>query len=157
MTEHRIADITLDEVSLIRYRPEVEHERKVAIYDLLDSNYFEPAGQAAGPYRVRLGVAEGNRLIIDIRDAEDQPLRQVLLSLKPLRRVVRDYFQICESYFDAIRKRTVQRLETIDIARRGLHNEGAELLSQRLAGKIEVDIDTARRLFTLICVLHIRA
>ena len=157
MTEHRIADITLDEVSLIRYRPEVEHERKVAIYDLLDSNYFEPAGQAAGPYRVRLGVAEGNRLIIDIRDAEDQPLRQVLLSLKPLRRVVRDYFQICESYFDALRKRTVQRLETIDIARRGLHNEGAELLSQRLAGKIEVDIDTARRLFTLICVLHIRA
>lgn len=157
MAEHRIADITLDEVSLIRFRPEVEHERKVAIHDLLDDNYFAPEGAEEGPYRVRLEVSETNRLVIDIRDEADLPLRQVLLSLKPLRRVVRDYFQICESYFDALQKRTVQRLGTIDMARRGLHNEGAELLSERLAGKIEVDSDTARRLFTLICVLHIRA
>ena len=157
MGEHRIADIELDQVSLIRYRAEVEHERKVAIYDLLESNYFAPSGETEGPYRVRLGVTEGDRLKFDIRDVEDQPLRIITLSLKPLRRVVRDYFQICESYFDALKKRTVQRLESIDMARRGLHNEGAELLGDRLAGKIELDIDTARRLFTLICVLHIRA
>jgi uncharacterized protein (UPF0262 family) len=157
IAQQRIANIELDDVSLIRYRAEVEQERKIAIYDLLDQNYFAPLGEESGPYRVLLGVAEGNRLVIDIKDIEGAPLRTVRLSLKPLRRVVRDYFQICESYFDALKKRTVQRLETIDMARRGLHNEGAALLTERLDGKIEVDIDTARRLFTLICVLHIRA
>jgi uncharacterized protein (UPF0262 family) len=157
MTEHRIADIQLDAVSLIRYRDEVELERKVAIYDLLEDNYFELSGCVEGPYLVQLGVAEGNRLIIDVRDADDAPLRTVKLSLKPFRGVVRDYFQICESYFDALKMRTVKRIETIDMARRGLHNEGAALLTETLAGKIKVDIDTARRLFTLLCVLHIRA
>ena len=102
-------------------------------------------------------MAESNRLIIDIRDVDDAPLRTVKLSLKPFRGVVRDYFQICESYFDALKMRTVKRIETIDMARRGLHNEGAALLTETLAGRIEVDIDTSRRLFTLLCVLHIRA
>ncbi|MDA0656279.1 MAG: UPF0262 family protein [Proteobacteria bacterium] len=157
MTDHRIADIQLDEGLLIRYRDEVEHERKVAIYDLLDDNYFALSGCVEGPYRVQLGVAESNRLIIDIRDVDDAPLRTVKLSLKPFRGVVRDYFQICESYFDALKMRTVKRIETIDMARRGLHNEGAALLTETLAGMIEVDIDTSRRLFTLLCVLHIRA
>jgi len=152
-----IADITLDEVSLIRYRPEVEHERKVAIYDLLESNYFAPIDDDRGPYRVRLSVSDANRLVIDINDENDQPLRQVLVSLMSLRRVVKDYFKICESYFDALQKRTVQQLESIDMARRGLHDEGANLLTERLADKIDMDADTARRLFTLICVLHIRA
>ncbi|MBC25698.1 MAG: hypothetical protein CMM41_00650 [Rhodospirillaceae bacterium] len=152
-----ISDITLDEVSLIRYRPEIEHERKVAIYDLLDSNYFAPKDDDQGPYRVRLSVSDTNRLVIDINDENDQPLRRVLVSLMSLRRVVKDYFKICESYFDALQKRTVQQLESIDMARRGLHDEGANLLIERLADKIDVDADTARRLFTLICVLHIRA
>jgi len=157
MVEQWIADIKLDDVSLVRYRDEVEQERKIAILDLLEQNYFALSGDESGPYRVRLGVAEGNRLLIDVRDIEDAPLRTVRLSLKPLRRVVGDYFQICESYFDALGKRTMQRLEAIDMARRGLHNQGAILLTERLEGKIKVDIDTARRLFTLICVLHIRA
>lgn len=152
-----ISDITLDEVSLIRYRPEIEHERKVAIYDLLASNYFAPKDDDRGPYRVRLSVSDTNRLVIDINDENDQPLRRVLVSLMSLRRVVKDYFKICESYFDALQKRTVQQLESIDMARRGLHDEGADLLIERLADKIDVDADTARRLFTLICVLHIRA
>ena len=152
-----ISDITLDEVSLIRYRPEIEHERKVSIYDLLASNYFAPKDDNRGPYRVRLSVSDTNRLVIDINDENDQPLRRVLVSLMSLRRVVKDYFKICESYFDALQKRTVQQLETIDMARRGLHDEGADLLIERLADKIDVDDDTARRLFTLICVLHIRA
>ena len=157
MVRHSILDITLDEVSLIRYRPEVEHERKVAIYVLLNNNYFAPVNDDRGPYRVKLSVSETNRLVIDISDENDQLLRQVVVSLRSLRRVVKDYFKICESYFDALHKRTVQQLETIDMARRGLHNEGAKLLSERLADKVDVDDDTARRLFTLICVLHIRA
>ena len=157
MPKSCISDITLDEVSLIRYRPEIEHERKVAIYDLLDSNYFAPKDLDRGPYRVRLSVSDTNRLVIDINDGNDQPLRQIFVSLMSLRRVVKDYFKICESYFDALQKRTVQQLESIDMARRGLHDEGADLLIERLADKIDMDADTARRLFTLICVLHIRA
>jgi uncharacterized protein (UPF0262 family) len=157
MADHWIADIQLDEVSLIRFREEVEHERKVAIYDLLESNFFAPQADAEGPFKVRLGVAENSRLVIDVANMDGAPVKTVMLSLKPFNRAVRDYFQICESYFNALKNRSLPRLQTIDMARRGLHNEGAALLTERLEGKIEVDNDTARRLFTLICVLHIRA
>ena len=156
MVEQWIADIKLDDVSRVRYRDEVEQERKIAILDLLEQNYFALSGDESGPYRVRLGVSEGNRLLIDVRDIEDAPLRTVRLSLKPLRRVVGDYFQICESYYDAIKKLTPSQIEIIDMARRGLHNEGSEILAERLKNSVEIDYNTARRLFTLVCVLHIR-
>ena len=150
-----IVDLRLDETSLVRRNADVEHERAVAIYDLLESNHFAPAGDYAGPYRVRLRLEE-NRLVFDIRSESDAPLGTVAMSVSPFRRIVKDYFTVCESYFEAIKTASPSRIEAIDMGRRGLHNEGSELLQQRLAGKIEMDFDTARRLFTLLCVLHIR-
>ena len=134
---------------------EVEHERQVAIYDLLEENFFSPVGLPDGPYRLHLAVQE-NRLQFDVRDAEDRKLRDIILSLTPFRTIVKDYFMICESYFDAIKKLSPSQIEALDMGRRGLHNEGSELLRERLEGKVELDFDTARRLFTLICVLHIK-
>jgi len=157
MPEHQIAQIFLDESSIIRRSPEVEQERAVAIYDLLESNHFVPVGDMGGPFHLHLRVEGRSRLVLDIRTTEEVSLCEVSVPLVLLRRLIRDYFQICESYFDALKMRTVKRIETIDMARRGLHNEGAALLTETLAGKIKVDIDTARRLFTLLCVLHIRA
>ena len=151
----RIVDIRLDERTMVRRTPEVEHERQVAIYDLLEENVFAPVGVAGGPYRLHLSVHE-NRLTFDIRDEREAKLRDIILSLTPFRRIVKDYFMICESYYDAIRKLTPSQIEALDMGRRGLHNEGSELLRERLDGKIEMDFGTARRLFTLICVLHIR-
>ena len=151
----RIIRISLDERTVIRRNPEVEHERAVAMYDLLEGNYFEPVGCGEGPYVVSLGVEE-NRLIFQIRDQEDTSLGRVPLPMLPFRKVVKDYFTICESYFDAIKTAPPSRIEAIDMGRRGVHNEGALMLKERLAGKIELDHDTARRLFTLMCVLHIR-
>ncbi len=151
----RIAKVTLDERTVVRRSPEVEHERTVAIFDLIEENSFAPVGDPGGPYSLHLGIEE-NRLVIDIRTEQDEPLGKVILALSPFRRIVKDYFHICESYYQAIKVASPSRIEAIDMGRRGLHNEGSDLLRERLAGKIELDGNTARRLFTLICVLHIR-
>lgn len=156
MGEPRIASLKLDEKTVMRRSPEVEHERAVAIFDLLEENRFAPLGHDGGPYDLRLSVEDRQRLVIDIRHENGDPVERVTMSLTPFRRIVRDYFQICESYFDAIKRLTPSQIETIDMARRGLHNEGSEMLVERLKDKVEMDRDTSRRLFTLICVLHIR-
>jgi len=151
----RIANIMLDEGPVIRRRPQVEHERQVAIFDLLEENSFRLLENPCGPYDLRLSVAD-NRLIFDIRDGSDQEVLRFSLSAKTFRRVVRDYFMVCESYFEAIKTKAPSQIEAIDMGRRGLHDEGADLLSERLADHVCVDKQTARRLFTLVCVLHIR-
>lgn len=151
----RIIDITLDEKTLLRRGHDVEHERRVAIFDLLEENHFAPASAVLGPFRVHLSIEEG-RLVFHIMDEAAQPLERVQLSLAAFRRIVKDYFHVCESYFQAIKTGSPSRIEAIDMGRRGLHDEGAQLLKDRLEGKIEIDGNTARRLFTLICVLHIK-
>ena len=151
--KRRLVAVTLDEGSIGRSSPDIEHERAVAIYDLIEQNMFMPAGHDGGPYALHLGISE-NRLAFDVRLADGTPVVAHLLSLTPLRRIVKDYFLICDSYYKAIRTATPSQIEAIDMGRRGLHNEGSELLRERLKEKIEVDFDTARRLFTLICVLH---
>jgi uncharacterized protein (UPF0262 family) len=151
----RIIDIALDEESVARRSPEVEHERAVAMFDLIEENDFLLVGGAPGPYRLHIGIFE-QRLVFDVRDANDTKLRDIVLSLTPFRKVVKDYFLICESYYAAIKKLSPSQIEALDMGRRGLHNEGSELLRERLEGKIELDLDTARRLFTLICALHIK-
>jgi uncharacterized protein (UPF0262 family) len=148
----RIIDIVLDEESVARRAPEVEHERAVALFDLIEENDFALVG-TPGPYRLRIGIFE-QRLVFDVRDEGDNKLRDIVLSLTPFRKVVKDYFLICESYYQAIRTAMPSQIEAIDMGRRGLHDEGSRLLMDRLYGKVEVDFDTARRLFTLICVLH---
>ncbi|MDB5662050.1 MAG: hypothetical protein JWM38_514 [Sphingomonas bacterium] len=159
MGDPRIISVDLDEQTIIWRNADVEQERRVAVFDLLEDNRFVPqrgyAGDYAGPYRIRLRVEEG-RLAIDILSEDAQLLETIVLGLARFRRPIRDYFAICDSYYQAIRAASPQQIETIDMARRGIHNEAAELLKERLDGKIEVDFDTARRLFTLICVLHIR-
>jgi uncharacterized protein (UPF0262 family) len=151
----RLIDVQLDQGSVGRRSAEVEHERAIAIYDLLEDNHFEPVGCAEGPYRLHLSLEE-NRLIFDIRDEGDESLGRVPLPMTPFRRIIKEYFQICESYYDAIKHAPPSRIEAIDMGRRGLHNDGSELLRERLEGKIELDHNTSRRLFTLLCVLHIR-
>ena len=151
----RIVEISLDERTVMRRSPDVEHERAVAIYDLTEENYFAPVGDDSGPYHLHLSIAE-NRLLFDIRSDADEAVATVTLPLLPLRRIVKDYFAICESYYEAIRTASPSKIEAIDMGRRGLHDEGCEILRDRLDGKIEIDFDTARRLFTLICVLHTR-
>lgn len=153
--EFRLIAVKLDERTMVRRTREIEQEREIAIYDLLEANSFTPAGSPGGPYRLILAVEE-NRLILDIHLEDDGVCGKVMLSLTPFRRVIKDYFLICESYFKAIRNAPPSQIEALDMARRGLHNEGSELLKERLKGKIEVDFDTARRLFTLICVLHLK-
>jgi uncharacterized protein (UPF0262 family) len=149
----RLARITLDEGSIGRSSADIEHERAVAIYDLLDDNSFAPVDNDSGPYALHLSIQE-SRLVFDVRREDGTPLTAHLLSLTPFRRIVKDYFLICDSYYKAIRTSTPSQIEAIDMGRRGLHNEGSELLMERLKEKIEIDFDTARRLFTLICVLH---
>ena len=149
----RLVKVTLDEGSIGRSSPDIEHERAVAIYDLLEDNSFAPVDHDGGPYALHLSIAE-NRLVFDIRNEDGTPVMAHLFSLTPLRRIVKDYFLICDSYYKAIRTSTPSQIEAIDMGRRGLHNEGSELLMERLKEKISVDFDTARRLFTLICVLH---
>jgi uncharacterized protein (UPF0262 family) len=148
-----LVKVTLDEGSIGRSSPDIEHERAVAIYDLIEDNAFAPVGHDGGPYALQLSIQE-NRLVFDIRLDDGTPVMAHLLSLTPLRKIVKDYFLICDSYYKAIRTATPSQIEAIDMGRRGLHNEGSELLRERLKEKIEVDFDTARRLFTLICVLH---
>jgi uncharacterized protein (UPF0262 family) len=152
----RIVDIELDERSVVRWSIEVEHERRVAIFDLLEQNHFAPVGELPGPYAVRLSLRDTN-LVFDIRCRSSGGEMTVVLSARPLRRVIKDYFLICESYFAAIKNAPPSQIEAIDMGRRGLHNEAAELLREALAGKIEIDVHTSRRLFTLISLLHIRA
>jgi uncharacterized protein (UPF0262 family) len=154
MADPRIIDIELDERTIIRRSDDIERERRVAIFDLLEANSFRPAG-LDGPFRILLRI-EDNSLAIDLRNEAGEPLETVRLGLARFKRPVRDYFAICDTYFKAVRSDSPKGLETIDMARRAVHNEAAELLQLCLAGKIEMDFDTARRLFTLICVLHIK-
>jgi len=160
MADLRISHIELDDATILRRSADIEQERRVAVFDLIEDNTFKPlrAYEAGhhGPYRLRLSVRDG-RLSLELADDAGQPLETLILGLARLRRPIREYFAICESYYQAIRKATPLEIETIDMARRGIHNEAAEMLLERLEGKVETDFDTARRLFTLICVLHIRA
>jgi len=151
----RIAGITLDEHTVVRRSPDIEHERAVAIFDLLEKNRFAPVSGCAGPYHLHLSIAE-NRLNIEIRSEANGSNETIVLPLAPFRGIVRDYFMICESYYEAIRRSSLVQIEAIDMGRRFLHNEGSTLLMERLGDKVEIDLDTARRLFTLICVLHLR-
>ncbi len=151
----RLIDVELDE-SIGRSTPDVEHERAVAIFDLIEDNSFRPAGDdKGGPYKLRLSVVD-SKLVFAISREDGEAVVTHILSLTPFRRVVKDYFLICESYYEAIRTSTPSQIEAIDMGRRGLHNEGSQTLMDRLAGKIDVDFDTARRIFTLVCVLHWR-
>ena len=151
----RLVAVTLDETSIERGNPDVEHERAVAVHDLLEENVFRPVNGPEGPYRLILSIQE-NRLVFQIQAEDGAHIVGHMLSLTPLRKVVKDYFLICESYFSAIRKSAPSQIEAIDMGRRGVHDEGSRLLAERLAGKIEIDHDTARRLFTLICALHFK-
>ncbi|HEU0215120.1 MAG TPA: UPF0262 family protein [Stellaceae bacterium] len=151
---NRIAAITLDERSVVRRSPEIESERNAAIADLLHENSFTPVSGQAGPFALHLAIEE-NRLLIDITGA-DRSTETIQVGLGPFRRIVKDYYVVCESYYDALRRQNLSQVEAIDAGRRALHDEGSTLLSERLAEKVAVDHDTGRRLFTLICVLHLR-
>jgi uncharacterized protein (UPF0262 family) len=154
---NRLFAVDIDDRGLAPPTPEIEQERKVAVYDLLEENSFAlpRAADMPGPYRLGLSVREG-RLVMEVRTQAGVKVAEFHLSMGPFRQVVKDYFQICESYFEAVKRLPPARIEAIDMARRGIHNEGARVLQERLEGKAEVDKDTARRLFTLICVLHWR-
>ncbi|HEY2444774.1 MAG TPA: UPF0262 family protein [Rhizomicrobium sp.] len=151
----RLVAVELDEHTVVRRTREIEQEREIAIYDLLEANHFAPRGSEGGPYRLLLAVEE-NRLVFNIRLENGHPHKRILLSLTPFQRIIKDYFLVCESYFKAIRDAPPTQIEALDMGRRGLHDEGSTQLSEGLKGKIEVDFDTARRLFTLLCVLHLR-
>ena len=159
MADHRIREIKLDDRTIVWRNADVEQERRIAIFDLLEENAFRPLRDYpdgyAGPYLLDLSVEEG-RLVLGLAREDGSPLETLILSLGTLRRPIKDYFAICDSYYDAIRNATPAQIEAVDMARRGIHNDAADLLKERLGGKIEVDFNTARRLFTLICVLHIR-
>ncbi len=163
MADPRIIAITLDEATILWRNADVEQERRIAIFDLLEANYFKPLREHSdsggvryeGPFRVALSVEEG-RLVLAIMRDDSEPFETIILGLGRFRRPIRDYFGICDSYYQAIRTSSADQIETVDMARRALHNEASELLIERLQGKVELDFDTARRLFTLICVLHIR-
>jgi uncharacterized protein (UPF0262 family) len=149
----RLIEVTLDEDTIGRSTSDVEHERAVAIYDLLEGNAFQPVGHDGGPYRLNIAVVE-KRLVLTITPSGGDAGITHILSMTPFRKIIKDYFFVCESYYAAIRKSSPSQIEAIDMGRRGLHNEGATVLKERLADKIEIDFDTARRLFTLICALH---
>jgi uncharacterized protein (UPF0262 family) len=152
-TKSRLVAVTLDENSIGRSNRDVEHERAVAIYDLIEDNSFAPQGAGEGRFTLNLSIT-GSRLMFDIRREDGTPVMAHLLSLTPLRRIVKDYYTICDSYYAAIRTATPDRIEALDMGRRALHDEGSNILMERLKRKVDVDFDTARRLFTLICVLH---
>lgn len=155
-TDQRIAKITLDERSVVRRNADIEHERAVAIFDLLEENSFALVAGPPGPFHLHLGIEE-NRIVLDIRSTDGAPIERVLLPVTSFRSIIKDYFLVCESYFNAIRTQSPSRIEAIDMGRRALHNEGSEVLRERLAERVAIDLNTARRLFTLVCVLHIRA
>jgi uncharacterized protein (UPF0262 family) len=160
MPDPRILHIELDDATILWRNADIEQERRIAIFDLIEENRFKPlrafAAGFEGPYRLKLAVEDG-RLGLHVADAEGQELETLILGLGRFRRPIRDYFAICDSYYQAVRKATAAEIETIDMARRGIHNEASDMLLERLEGKVETDFATARRLFTLICVLHIRA
>ena len=149
----KLVAVNLDEASIGRSNRDIDHERATAIYDLIEENSFAPVGHDQGPYILHIGIKE-NRLVLDIRRANGKPVIAHLLSLSPFKRIVKDYFLICDSYYAAIRTATPDRIEAIDMGRRGLHDEGSRILQDAIKRKVRVDFDTARRLFTLICVLH---
>ena len=149
----RIEAVTLDKTSLGRTSLDVEYERAVAIDDLIEDNSFAPVGHDGGPYALHLRMAD-NRLVFDIRLADDTPVVMHLLSLSPFKRVVKDYFLVCDSYYQAVRSATPERIEALDMGRRALHDEGSRLLQERIKHRVVVDFNTARRLFTLVCALH---
>ena len=151
--KHRLQSVEIDEESLAAVSRDQEQERQIAIFDLLEENYFYPEGAETGPYDLRMGLME-NRLVLDVRGPEYE--KRHILSLSPFRGLIKDYFMICESYYQAIRNSSPQQIEALDMGRRGLHNEASDLLRTRLQGKVETDLDTSRRLFTLICALHWR-
>ena len=160
MSDPRLIHIDLDQKSILWRSAEIEQERRIAIFDLLEGNHFAPQRPHedgyAGPYRLNLRVEEG-RLVFEISREDESPLETIIFGLARFQRPIREYWAICDSYFQAVKQATTAHIETVDMARRGLHNEASEMLKERLAGKIDVDFDTARRLFTLICVLHIKA
>ncbi|MCM2472774.1 UPF0262 family protein [Rhizobium sp. CG5] len=152
--DFKLCDVILDE-TIGRSTPDVEHERAVAIFDLIEENSFEPAGHAGGPYKLNLSLVD-SKLVFGIKTEAGEDVATHILSLTPFRRIIKDYFMICESYYEAIRSSTPSQIEAIDMGRRGIHNEGSQTLMDRLQGKIKLDFDTARRLFTLVCVLYWR-
>lgn len=153
MGENRLISVNLDKKTLAAASPDAEHERRVAIFDLIEENSFTVTGKDEGPYRLDISLLE-RKLVFAITSEAGAEVHTFILSMGPFRGVIRDYFMICESYYDAIRTQTPHQIEAIDMARRGIHNEGSELLAERLAGKVDIDFTTARRLFTLICALH---
>lgn len=155
MSDEYIKDIILDERTIVWRNADIEHERKVAIFDLLEHNLFAPVGEFRGPYILRLSIEE-NRLVFDVRDENDSPLARINLPTTPFRNLIKEYFVVCGNYFEAIKTGSPSQIEAIDMGRRALHNDGTEMLLERLKGKADLDFDTSRRLFTLICVLHIR-
>lgn len=153
VSRNRLVSVTLDEASIGRSTADKEHERQIAIYDLLEENIFGVPGHDAGPYALKIGLQD-SKLVLEILDERNTPLVAHILSLTPLRGLLKDYFFVCESYYAAIRTAMPGQIEAIDMGRRALHNEGAQLLIERLKGKIDCDIDTARRIFTLVAALH---
>ena len=151
----RIVSIHLEDAAALRQSSEAEQERAVAIFDLIEENEFAPAVEHPGPYHLVLAIAD-NKLVFDVRDTGEQEVYKFILSLTPFRRIIKEYFEVCESYYAAIKTSSLSQIEAIDMGRRGLHNEGSEILRDRLAGKVEMDFGTARRLFTLICALHMK-
>ena len=152
--DYRLCDVVLDD-TIGRSTPDTEHERAVAIFDLIEENSFEPIGHPGGPYRLNISLVD-SKLVFDVKTEDDRDVVRHILSLTPFRRIVKDYFMICESYYEAIRSATPSKIEAIDMGRRAIHNEGSQTLKDRLDGKISIDFDTARRLFTLVCVLYWR-
>jgi uncharacterized protein (UPF0262 family) len=152
---NRLVAVTLDEGSIGRSNSDIEHERATAIYDLIEDNSFAPVGHGGGPFALHIRLQD-NRLVLDIRRANGKPVIAHILSLTPFKRIVKDYYMICDSYYAAIRSATPDRIEAIDMGRRGLHDEGSRILQETISRKVKVDFDTARRLFTLVCVLHWR-
>jgi uncharacterized protein (UPF0262 family) len=159
MTSRKLIDVTLDQSTVVRWSADVEHERRIAIFDLLEENSFHLQKSADesydGPFKLKLGTIEG-RLQFDVSAKDDSLLMSFRLAMTPFRRIIREYFAICDSYYEAIKSASPSQIEAIDMGRRGLHNEGSELLMERLEGKVELDRQTARRLFTLVCVMHLK-
>lgn len=149
----RLIDVTLDETSIGRSNADVDHEREVAIFDLLEGNVFKVVGRDEGPYKLRLQIVE-SRLVFIVVSEDDQSVISHVLSLTPFKKIIKDYFAVCDTYYQAIKTAPPARIQAIDMGRRGLHDEGSHVLMERLGGKIDLDFDTARRLFTLICALH---
>ncbi|UTW55687.1 UPF0262 family protein [Kordiimonas sp. SCSIO 12610] len=157
--DYRLVHVSLDASTVVKWSADVEHERRIAIYDLLEENSFEllksQDADYKGPYKLILSSVEG-RLVFDVKSSADDMLMSFRLAMSPFRRIIREYFAICDSYYDAIKSASPSQIEAIDMGRRGIHNEGSELLKERLEDKIKIDHQTARRLFTLVCVLHLK-